>query len=158
MGKLGVAIAQDIEMMLSGSELEGVLSDVANLFEISAEEANRNALDPDGSERFDLTDMYAKEKSAVGKNPKRDQDFTGRAKNNFDWTTNTGSKKISYEFPDPEVDEYMSENYYGVGKPEARFFPEEKDMKSSIQLENTKEVEQIIEQHLNQDRLIKVDG
>lgn len=160
MSKLGTAIAKDIEIMLSGAELEKVLKEIAPIHADEAIKQNEKSLQPDGSPREKLAEFYALEKESLGLNPERDQEFTGRAINTFDYNFSTGDKKITYGWDDSKVEEYMYDNYHGMGgrRGTARFFPEEDDKNQGIMVELQRETEEIIAQHLNQDRVIKVNG
>lgn len=115
MGKLGNIIAKDLENMFSGNELEIVLDDIADEFELEATERNRKALEPNGSSRAGLGEFYAEHKSSIGLQPTRDQFYTGRASNSLTSKHDISAKKTSFYFDDPAADDYMFDNYHQQG-------------------------------------------
>jgi len=158
---IGRTVKLDIETRFKPHVIKEVYHDIGLNYRESIRETNRKSLDPDGSGREPLSDsspyFYARNKLKDVGSDEPDLIYTERAEQSLNvYNTNDGFQMYH---TNAESDSYMNLHEKGKGNmPQRRQFPTTDDSNTSFQSENVRFVEQALEQHLNKNRRIVVNG
>lgn len=162
---LGETILKDIDTMLDGTKAEKVYKQVGRIYKESINNANRKAIDPDGSERIELSDeapwYYRTKKAEATGRDKPDLRFSGNAERSLTYDIKDDGFNMYHS--DPDAAYYMYKHEYGIGHmPKRRQFPTDEgefnDSDSSYQKPNIEKVTQIVTKHLNSKRKLNFYG
>ena len=162
---LGETILKDIDAMLNSTKADKVYKQVGRIYKESVDDTNKKAINPDGTERIDLSDSapfyYRTIKAQATGRDKPDLKFSGDAERSL--TYNTKDDGITMYFSDADAAYYMYKHEYGIGHmPRRRQFPTDEgefnDSDSSYQKPNIEKVTQIVTKHLNSKRKLNFYG
>ena len=158
---LGRVIQLDVETRFKPHVIKEVYQQIGLHYREDIRKTNRDALDPDGTPRQELSDnspyFYARNKLRDVGNDEPNLIYTERAEQSLGvYNTNEGFEMYH---SNAESDSYMYLHETGSGgMPERRQFPTTEDSDESFQQKNVEFVEKALEEHRNKNRRIVVNG
>lgn len=162
---LGEIIINDIETMLNTGKASKLYKEVGSIYEESVDKSNQKALDPDGTDRVELSDeapyYYRSEKAEATGRDKPDLKLTGIAERSLTYDVKDDGFTMYHSDPDPAY--YMYKHEFGIGHmPQRRQFPTDEgefnDSDSSYQKPNIEKVTKLVTKHLNSKRKLNFYG